>query len=149
MARSGDEIEVWGDGEQTRSFLYIDECVEGTVRLLRSNFAGPVNIGSEEMVTINQLVDLVADIAGKKIAKKHIAGPQGVRGRNSENSLIKEKLHWASAQSLRAGLERTYRWVEQRASRNWPQSPRAESQEHSWSIEFACPPIAPRAFDKG
>src|SRR5690242_3524018 len=72
MARSGDEIEVWGDGEQTRSFLYIDECVEGTVRLLRSNFAGPVNIGSEEMVTINQLVNLVADIAGKRIGKKHI-----------------------------------------------------------------------------
>jgi GDP-D-mannose 3',5'-epimerase len=86
MARSGDEIEVWGDGEQTRSFLYIDECIEGTVRLLRSDFAGSVNIGSEERVTINQLVDLVADIAGKRIAKNHIPGPQGVRGRNSNNS---------------------------------------------------------------
>jgi GDP-D-mannose 3', 5'-epimerase len=91
-ARDGDDIEVWGDGEQTRSFLYIDECVEGTVRLIRSNFAGPVNIGSEEMVTINHLVDLVADIAGKRIGKKHIHGPQGVRGRNSDNRLIKETL---------------------------------------------------------
>src|SRR3954467_13540980 len=87
----GGEIEIWGDGEQTRSFLYIDECIEGTVRLLRSDFTGPVNIGSEEMVTINQLVDLVADIAGKKIGKKHICGPLGVRGRNSDNRLIKEK----------------------------------------------------------
>jgi GDP-D-mannose 3',5'-epimerase len=113
MARSGDEIEVWGDGEQTRSFLYIDECVEGTVRLLRSDFAGPVNIGSEEMITINQLVDLVADIAGKRIGKRHVPGPQGVRGRNSDNRLIKETLHWEPIQCLRAGLEPTYRWVEE------------------------------------
>jgi GDP-D-mannose 3', 5'-epimerase len=118
MARSGDEIEVWGDGEQTRSFLYIDECIEGSVRLLRSDFAGPINIGSEEMVTINQLVDLVADIAGKRIGKKHIVGPQGVRGRNSDNRLIKEELHWAPAQSLRTGLESTYRWIEQQVNRN-------------------------------
>lgn len=120
MARSGDEIEVWGDGEQTRSFLYIDECVEGTVRLLRSDFAGPVNVGSEEMVTINQLVNLVADIAGKQIGKTHIPGPQGVRGRNSDNRLIREKLHWEPTQSLRAGLESTYRWVERQVSRNSP-----------------------------
>jgi nucleoside-diphosphate-sugar epimerase len=116
MARSEDEVEVWGDGEQTRSFLYIDECIEATVRLLRSDFAGPVNIGSEEMVTINQLVDVVADIAGKRIAKKHIPGPQGVRGRNSDNRLIKEKLHWAPSKPMRAGLELTYRWIEQQAS---------------------------------
>ena len=120
MARSGEEIEVWGDGEQTRSFLYIEECVEGTVRLLRSNFAGPVNIGSEEMVTINQLVDLVADIADKRIEKRHIPGPQGVRGRNSDNRLIKEKLCWGPTQSLRTGLESTYRWVAQQVSRNTP-----------------------------
>lgn len=118
MARSGDEIEVWGDGEQTRSFLYIDECIEGTVRLLRSTFAGPVNIGSEEMVTINQLVDLVADIAGKQIGKKHIPGPQGVRGRNSDNRLISEKLRWLPTQSLRNGLERTYQWIEMQVRRN-------------------------------
>jgi len=111
MARSGDEIEVWGDGDQTRSFLYVDECIEGTVRLLRSSFASPVDIGPEEMVTINLLVDLVADIAGKRIGKKHISGPQGVRGRNSDNS--GEKLHWEPIQSLRAGLDPTYRWVEQ------------------------------------
>jgi nucleoside-diphosphate-sugar epimerase len=118
MARSGDEIEVWGDGEQTRSFLYIDECIEGTVRLLRSTFAGPVNIGSEEMVTINQLVDLIADIAGKQIGKKHIPGPQGVRGRNSDNRLISEKLRWLPTQSLRNGLERTYQWIEMQVRRN-------------------------------
>jgi GDP-D-mannose 3',5'-epimerase len=117
MAQSGGEIEVWGDGEQTRSFLYINECIEGTVRLLRSDFAGPVNIGSEEMITINQL-ELVADIAGKRIRKKHVPGPQGVRGRNSDNRLIREKLHWAPTQSLRAGLESTYRWIEQQVSRN-------------------------------
>jgi GDP-D-mannose 3',5'-epimerase len=124
MARSGDEIEVWGDGEQTRSFLYIDECVEGTVRLLRSDFAGPVNIGSEEMVTINQMVGLVADIAGKRIGKKHIPGPEGVRGRNSDNRLIKEKLCWAPTQSLRAGLEATYCWIEQQVVRNSLHDPR-------------------------
>src|SRR5208282_68333 len=118
MARGGEDIEVWGDGEQTRSFLYIDECVEGTVRLLRSNFAGPVNIGSQEMVTINQLVDHVADIAGKQIGKKHIPGPLGVRGRNSDNRLIKETLHWEPSRPLRAGLEPTYRWIETQVMRN-------------------------------
>ena len=123
IARSGDEIGVWGDGEQTRSFLYIDECVEGTVRLLRSNFAGPVNIGSEEMVPINQLVDLVADIAGKQIRKKHIPGPQGVRGRNSDNRLIREKLHWEPTQSLRAGLESTYRWIEKQVKQECASAP--------------------------
>jgi nucleoside-diphosphate-sugar epimerase len=117
-ARDGEDIEIWGDGEQTRSFLYIDECVEGTVRLLRSNFAGPVNIGSQEMVTINQLVDLVAEIAGKRIGKKHIAGPVGVRGRNSDNRLIREKLNWEPCRTLQAGLKPTYRWIEAQAMRN-------------------------------
>jgi nucleoside-diphosphate-sugar epimerase len=117
-ATSGSAIDVWGDGQQTRSFLYVDECVEGTTRLLRSSFAGPVNVGSEEMVTINQLVDLIADIAGKRISKNHIAGPQGVRGRNSDNRLISEKLQWAPSQSLRAGLEKTYAWVEAQVHRN-------------------------------
>ena len=118
LARSGEDIEVWGDGEQTRSFLYVDECVEGTVRLLRSSFAGPVNIGSEEMVSINQLVDFVADIAGKRIGKKHVPGPQGVRGRNSDNRLIRKKLSWEPSQPLRLGLERTYKWIETQAMRN-------------------------------
>jgi len=111
-ARNGGEIEIWGDGEQTRSFLYIDECIEGTLRLTRSNFEGPVNIGSEEMVTINQLVDLASDIAGKTLIKRHIDGPLGVRGRNSDNRLIHEKLNWSPSQSLRHGLELTYKWIE-------------------------------------
>ena len=104
MATSGDEIEVWGDGVQTRSFLYIDECIEGTTRLIRSAFSGPVNVGSEEMVTINQLVDLVAGIAGKRIIKRHVDGPQGVRGRNSDNRLIKQQLQWEPSLPLLAGL---------------------------------------------
>jgi nucleoside-diphosphate-sugar epimerase len=117
-AKSGSEIEVWGDGNQTRSFLYIDECIEGTTRLTRSGFSGPVNVGSEEMVTINQLVDVIADVAGKKIFKKHIAGPQGVRGRNSDNRRIQEKLQWAPSMPLRNGLEATYSWVESQVRKN-------------------------------
>jgi nucleoside-diphosphate-sugar epimerase len=113
------EIEIWGDGNQTRSFLYIDECVEGTLRLTRSDFTGPVNIGSEEMVTINQLVDIVADIAGKRLHKNHIPGPTGVRGRNSDNRLIEQRLGWKPSASLRAGLEKTYAWIEQQISRNY------------------------------
>jgi GDP-D-mannose 3',5'-epimerase len=106
------EIEIWGDGNQTRSFLYIDECLEGTIRLTRSNFTGPVNIGSQEMVTIDQLVDNVAHIAGKKLKKRHIPGPTGVRGRNSDNHLIKERLGWAPSQTLRDGLAITFEWIE-------------------------------------
>jgi nucleoside-diphosphate-sugar epimerase len=116
--KSGDAIDIWGDGLQTRSFLYVDECVEGTLRLTRSDFEGPVNIGSDEMVTINQLVDMVADIAGKKIEKNHIPGPTGVRGRNSDNRLIREKLDWAPSAALRAGLEKTYEWIEWQVRRN-------------------------------
>jgi GDP-D-mannose 3',5'-epimerase len=111
-APNNGDVEIWGDGTQTRSFLYIDECLEGTIRLTRSGFSGPVNVGSEEMVTINQLVDLVADIAGKKIIKKHIPGPLGVRGRNSDNKLIEQKLGWKPSAALRAGLEKSYEWIE-------------------------------------
>jgi len=117
-AHNHDEIEVWGDGRQTRSFLYIDECLDGTTRLLRSGFSGPVNVGSEEMVTINQLIDMVADIAGKRIERRHVDGPQGVRGRNSDNRLIREKLNWAPTKSLRWGLEKTYAWIERQVTRN-------------------------------
>ncbi len=117
MARSGDVIDIWGDGHQTRSFLYVDECVEGTMRLLRSSFSGPVNIGSEEMVTINQLVKVVADIAGKRIEINHIPGPVGVRGRNSDNALIREKLSWSPSGRLREGLELTYSWIEAQVRR--------------------------------
>ena len=108
-----DIIEVWGDGEQTRSFLYIDECIEATRRLMDSNFIGPVNIGSEEMVTINQLVDTAAKVAGKNISKEHIDGPLGVRGRNSNNDLVREKLGWDYSQSLEEGIRKTYIWIQE------------------------------------
>lgn len=109
----GGTIEMWGDGKQTRSFLYIDECLEGVRRLMNSNFAGPVNIGSEEMVTINQLCKMTADIAGKEIHIRHIDGPLGVRGRNSDNNLISEKLGWKPKEPLRTGMEKTYQWISQ------------------------------------
>lgn len=115
---NGGEVEIWGDGTQTRSFLFIDECLEGTIRLTRSDFEGPVNVGSEEMVTINQLVDIVADIAGKKVHKNHIPGPLGVRGRNSDNRLIGQKLSWKPSATLRSGLEKTYEWIERQVHRN-------------------------------
>lgn len=107
----GGEIEIWGDGVQTRSFLYIDECVEGVRRLMDSDFTGPVNIGSEEMISINGLARLIMDIAGKKLGIQHIPGPLGVRGRNSDNRLMREKLGWAPKLSLRQGLEKTYAWI--------------------------------------
>jgi len=106
-----DTIEVWGDGEQTRSFLYIDECIEATRRLVDSDFLGPVNIGSEEMVTINQLVDTAAKVAGKNIEKKHIDGPLGVRGRNSNNDLIRKHLDWDYSMTLEEGIAKTYQWI--------------------------------------
>ena len=109
----GGEIEIWGDGKQTRSFLYIDECVEGVRRLMESDFTGPVNIGSEEMVTINQLAEMVMEIAGKQLRIKHISGPLGVRGRNSDNRLISQKLDWKPSRPLREGLEKTYRWIQE------------------------------------
>lgn len=105
------EIEIWGDGEQTRSFLYIEECLEGSTRLMRSDFSGPVNIGSEEIVTINELADMVMDIAGKKLNVKHVFGPQGVRGRTSDNRLIFNKLGWKPTQPLGIGMEKTYKWI--------------------------------------
>jgi GDP-D-mannose 3',5'-epimerase len=110
-APSGGEIEIWGDGLQTRSFLCIDECLEGVRRLMESSFTGPVNIGSDEMVTLNQLAGMAAAIAGKKLTLRHIPGPLGVRGRNSDNRLIEEKLAWRPRQSLRSGLEKTYVWI--------------------------------------
>jgi GDP-D-mannose 3',5'-epimerase len=112
MAQEGGEIEIWGDGRQTRSFLYIEDCIEGTLRLMRSDFLGPVNIGSEEMVNINGLAGLIMDIAGKKLCLKHIPGPLGVRGRNSDNRKVREKLGWEPRISLREGLGKTYPWIE-------------------------------------
>jgi GDP-D-mannose 3', 5'-epimerase len=110
-ADQGGEIEIWGDGRQTRSFLYIDECLEGVARLMSSSFTGPVNIGSEEMVSINELVRLVMEIAGKRLRVRHIPGPLGVRGRTSDNRLIESLLGWKPSQPLQAGLEPTYRWI--------------------------------------
>jgi len=110
-------IEVWGDGEQTRSFLYVDECVEGIRRLMESDFTGPVNIGSEEMVSINQLVKIVADIAEKQISIKHISGPLGVRGRNSDNRLIRKELGWAPSLLLSDGMKKTYGWIASEAAK--------------------------------
>jgi GDP-D-mannose 3', 5'-epimerase len=112
QAVDGSHIEIWGDGEQTRSFLYVDECLEGTVRLIRANFTGPVNIGSEEMVSINQLADMIIKISGKKLGKNYIDGPMGVRGRNSDNKLIHEKLGWRPSQPMEIGLRKTYAWIE-------------------------------------
>ena len=110
-ANNGQSIEIWGDGLQTRSFLYIDECLEGTTRLIRSNWAGPVNIGSAEMVTINELAQKVMSIADKTLGMRHIEGPLGVRGRNSDNALIQSKLNWTPTLSLDDGLRKTYSWI--------------------------------------
>lgn len=112
MAKDGEEIEIWGDGKQTRSFLYIDECLEGTLRLMRSDWTGPVNIGSEEMVTIDELAYLVMKIARKKLKIKHVPGPQGVRGRCSDNRLIQKMLGWSPSYPLELGLKKTYDWIE-------------------------------------
>ena len=111
-APDGGMIDIIGDGMQTRSFLYVSEAIEATVRLMRSDVDEPLNAGSEEMVSINQLVDTIMDIAGKRLHKKYIAGPVGVRGRNSDNQLIRERLHWAPSEPLRKGLEQTYAWIE-------------------------------------
>lgn len=111
QAQDGGEIEIWGDGKQTRSFLYVDECLEGTIKLTRSNFEGPVNIGSEEMISINDFADMIIGISGKNIKIKNIPGPLGVRGRNSDNKLIKEKLGWAPSQLLKVGIEKTFEWI--------------------------------------
>ncbi len=111
LAKDGGEIDIWGDGKQTRSFLYIDECIEGTLRLTRSNWQGPVNIGSDYMVSISQLVGIICDVAGKKVHQRNIPGPVGVRGRNSDNKLIKEMLDWSPDTDLRKGIDATYSWI--------------------------------------
>ena len=113
LPKQGGSIEVWGDGLQTRSFLFIDECIEATRRLMESDFIGPVNIGSEEMVTINELVETVAKVADKDVNKIHIDGPLGVRGRNSNNDLIRENLGWDYQMTLEEGISKTYKWIEE------------------------------------
>lgn len=112
LAKEVDEIEVWGDGEQRRSYCYIDDCVEGIFRLMQSNYRDPVNIGQDRTISINELVDIVARLAGKKISKRYdLTKPQGVRGRNSDNTRLRELLNWEPSVSLESGLERTYHWI--------------------------------------
>lgn len=118
MANSGDEIEIWGDGNQTRTFLYIDECLEGIERLMASNFKNPINIGSDEMVSINQLAEMIIKISGKTLKIKHIDGPQGVRGRSSDNRLIMKELNWSPSMKLYDGLEKTYDWISSQVRMN-------------------------------
>ena len=118
LANENEEIEIWGDGKQTRSFLYIDECLDAVFRLMKSNFVGPVNIGSEQMISINNLVHLVAKIANKNIKIKNIDGPTGVRGRNSNNELIYKKLNWKPSLDLEFGLSHTYNWIKSQIKLN-------------------------------
>ena len=111
------DVEIWGDGEQTRSFCYIDDCVEGIFRLMRSDYAEPLNLGQDRLISINDLADLVARTAGTSIVKKHVPGPQGVRGRNSDNSTLRRVLGWEPRISLEEGLARTYPWIEEQVAR--------------------------------
>jgi nucleoside-diphosphate-sugar epimerase len=117
-AKDGTHIDVWGDGQQTRSFLYIDECIEATLRLMESKFTGPVNIGSEEMIRINDLAKMVIGISGKQLTVNNISGPVGVRGRNSDNKLYAEKIGWVPSQSLKTGIEKTYNWISKQVFKN-------------------------------
>jgi nucleoside-diphosphate-sugar epimerase len=110
-AKNQDQVKIWGTGKQTRSFLYVDECIEATVRLMNSEFSGPVNIGSEEIVTINQLAQMIIDVSGKNLEIINTAGPVGVAGRNSNNTLVKKYLGWNYSMSLRQGIEKTYQWI--------------------------------------
>ena len=113
LVEDGAEIEVWGDGEQTRSFMYVDDCVEGLIRLMASDYAEPLNLGTDRLVTINQLIDLVSHVAGKKLKKRHdLSKPQGVRGRNSDNTLLNRVLGWEPSIALEKGLKTTYTWIE-------------------------------------
>jgi len=117
-AKDGDEIEIWGDGRQTRSFCYIDDCLEGVYRLMESDWREPLNIGSDRLVTIDEMADMIANISGKNITKKHLLDkPQGVRGRNSDNTLIRQNLGWAPSCSLKEGLEKTYPWIAEQVAK--------------------------------
>jgi nucleoside-diphosphate-sugar epimerase len=118
QANDGDTIEVWGKGDQTRSFLYIDECIEGIRRLMDSDIETVLNIGSDEMISINDLTRLIAAISGKNITVTNVSGPEGVRGRNSDNTLIKTSLGWAPCASLEEGLRKTYPWILEQVNNN-------------------------------
>lgn len=128
LANDGDEIEVWGDGKQTRSFMYVDDCVEGLLRIMASDCPGALNLGTDELVTIDQLVDLVSEVAGKKLSKWHnLSGPQGVRGRNSDNSRLRGVLNWEPSITLQQGLQRTYPWIERELYRSGREVPRKKA----------------------
>ena len=114
-AVNGGSIDIWGDGRQSRTFLYIDECIEGVIRLMRSGFSGPINIGSEEMITIRELAQMIIRVSGKELSIRCIPGPQGVRGRKSDNRLLREKLSWEPNQPLIEGIEKTYLWIKEQA----------------------------------
>lgn len=119
--KGSNEINIWGDGEQTRSFMYIDDCIEGTQMIMNSDITEPINLGSSELVTINQLVDIVEEIAGVQLKRRYdLSAPTGVRGRNSDNSMIRDRLGWEPSISLRDGLERTYRWIEEQIVKEAP-----------------------------
>ena len=122
------EIEIWGDGQQTRSFCYIDDCTEGIYRLMRSDFREPLNLGQDRMVTIDELAEMVAEIAGVRITLKHVSGPQGVRGRNSDNTLLRKVLHWEPQISLEEGLVRTYAWIEAQVHAQYAVPRQAQSE---------------------
>jgi nucleoside-diphosphate-sugar epimerase len=112
LASQGGEVEIWGDGEQTRTFMYVDDCVEGLIRIMASDYHEALNLGTDELVTINQLIKMVADIAGKQLKLRHnLSGPQGVRGRNSENSRTRRVLGWEPSLKLQQGLAVTYKWI--------------------------------------
>lgn len=134
QAEAGGEIEIWGDGTQTRSFLYVDECLEGTTRLMRSDWTGPVNIGSEEMVSINALASIIMDVAGRKVSLRHIPGPLGVVGRNSDNRLIEERLGWRPSQTLLDGLGKTYPWIEKQLAKRHASGDQPEVEEETSKV---------------
>ena len=120
-AEPGGAIEIWGDGTQTRSFLHVEECLEGVRRIMEADFQGPLNLGSEEMVSINHLAELAMRVAGKNLNIKHIPGPLGVKGRNSDNTLVRSVLGWAPSKPLLEGIERTYKWIEKQVEQKTPQ----------------------------
>jgi GDP-D-mannose 3', 5'-epimerase len=133
LAPDGGEIEVWGDGEQTRSFMYVDDCVEGLIRLMASDYSAPLNLGTDRLVSVNELVDLVAHIAGKRIRKRHdLSKPQGVRGRNSDNTQLRKALGWEPSVSLAQGLTVTYRWIEREVSRAQIHSQEIRPHDSRW-----------------
>jgi GDP-D-mannose 3', 5'-epimerase len=136
LADDGDEIEVWGDGEQTRSYCYVDDCVEGIYHLMRSGYREPLNLGQDRLISINQLVDMVAEAAGKRIRKRYdLSAPQGVRGRNSDNTRLRATLGWEPRVSLEEGLARTYRWIQaQVQQRSQPPTPAGEHQREQQHV---------------